>query len=72
MYCHFLFSMFVDNIFSATPLRYVKARLSDATVGRGLLNRPDSIAVCRDMLTQVRDHVLLAGLSPLARYEGDD
>ena len=38
MYFHFLFSMFVDHIFSATFRRYVKALLSHATGGWGLLN----------------------------------
>ena len=48
IYCRFLFSIFVDHIFSATPLRYVKARLSHATGGWGLSERPDLIVVCRE------------------------
>ena len=49
MYCHFLFSMFVDHIFSAIhPGITVLTRLSHATGGWGLLKRPDSIVICRD------------------------
>ena len=67
----FLFSIFVDIIFSANLLRYDRARFfSHATGILGLLKRPDSIVVCRAKLTAGSRRVLLMDVDPKLRTQG--